>query len=91
MKILVSVVLLLSSLVSLGQKNTTDSVFIKGPSASEGVCPHCHKKEFVIPIRYGKPGTALIKLAEQGKVKLGGCVLSAKSPKFYCKADKLEF
>lgn len=52
-------------------------------------CPVCHKKDQVIPIRYGKPNLELQKEAEKGKVRLGGCELKKKSR--YCKRDDLEF
>jgi hypothetical protein len=55
------------------------------------ICPLCHKNDNVIPFIYGKPGKELIKLANEGQVKLAGCSLSNTSPKFYCKRDKLEF
>ena len=55
------------------------------------ICPLCHKKDFVIPFIYGKPGKKLIELANKGKIKLAGCMLSNTSPKFYCKSDNLEF
>jgi len=55
------------------------------------ICPLCHKTENVVRFVYGKPGKELIKLADEGKIKLAGCMLSNTSPKFYCKTDKLEF
>lgn len=54
-------------------------------------CPVCKSHTRVIPIIYGKPGKELQEKAEQGMVMLGGCVLSDKSPKFYCVKDKKEF
>jgi hypothetical protein len=58
---------------------------------STKVCPHCHHSDNVIPIRYGKPTQETIKKAEKGEVKLGGCMVSATSPKFYCNKDKTAF
>ncbi len=54
-------------------------------------CPICKKKDKVIPIVYGLPGKRLLKKAEKGKVKLGGCIITGCDPKWYCKRDKKEF
>ncbi|MDB5202802.1 MAG: hypothetical protein JWQ27_2211 [Ferruginibacter sp.] len=55
------------------------------------VCPICLKSDMVIGIIYGKPGKEAIKLSEAGKLKLGGCVISDKSPHQFCKRDKIAF
>ncbi len=64
----------------------------QGPSVMEKHnCPLCKSDKDVIPIVYGKPGTALIEKAERGECRLGGCMLDKDSPRFYCKKDKKEF
>jgi hypothetical protein len=45
----------------------------------------------VIPISYGKPTPKGFKESDEGKIKLGGCVIYANSPKWYCKKDNIEF
>ncbi|TBW29949.1 carboxypeptidase-like regulatory domain-containing protein [Gramella sp. KN1008] len=54
-------------------------------------CPVCNKKDEVIPIVYGLPREEIFKKAEEGKVKLGGCVVSTCDPQWYCKRDKKSF
>ena len=54
-------------------------------------CPVCKKNDGVIQILYGLPGEELFNEAEQGKVKLGGCVVTNFDPHWYCKRDKKEF
>lgn len=54
-------------------------------------CPVCKSDKEVIPIIYGKPGTELIQKAERGECRLGGCMISENSPRYYCKKDKKEF
>lgn len=53
-------------------------------------CPKGHTDN-LIPIAYGLPGTKLMKEAEEGKVKLGGCIITHCDPKWYCKKHKIEF
>ena len=47
-------------------------------------CPAC-KSKHVIPIVYGMPTVEAHRQVEQGKIKLGGCVLSADNPNYYCR------
>jgi len=54
-------------------------------------CPICIKRDQVIPIVYGKPIPETVKRAERGEVHLGGCRVSATSPKFYCRRDYFKF
>jgi hypothetical protein len=49
------------------------------------ICPKCKTNDFVIPIRYGLADRILIRVAEEGKVKLMGCSLPPKIPSGYCK------
>ncbi len=63
-------------------------------SINNKTCPKCHKKNKVIPIRYGM----LISingddpLKNEGKTfKLGGCNISYCDPHWYCKRDKIKF
>lgn len=52
----------------------------KYENQSKVICPKCQTNEFSIPVIYGKPGKEMIRLAEEGKVKLMGCCLSTIMP-----------
>ncbi len=54
-------------------------------------CPVCKKTDEVIKIVYGQPTELTSKKAEKEKVFIGGCIISDKDNKYYCKRDKLEF
>lgn len=54
-------------------------------------CPDCHQKDQVIPIIYGEPRPEIMEQAELGQLKLGGCLVSNHSPKWYCIRDDREF
>lgn len=58
-----------------------------------GYIPRCpyHHTEGIIPIRYGKPAPETSQLAKQGKIRLGGCMVTGCDPKFYCPIHKQEF
>lgn len=47
-------------------------------------CPNCGSKN-IINIIYGLPTYELFKEEEQGKVKLGGCVIGLDDPEYTCK------
>lgn len=53
-------------------------------------CPVCDKNDQVIKIIYGYPGPDLLQNANEGKVKLGGCIMNDNF-RWYCKRDKHEF
>jgi len=57
----------------------------------KSLCPVCKDHKDVIPIRYGKPTKSTIVKAERGECRLGGCIVSPNSPKYYCKKDEKEF
>ncbi len=46
-------------------------------------CPKCGSKK-VIHIVYGFPSPEAQKKAEQGKIKLGGCVVTGDNPDWFC-------
>ena len=52
-------------------------------------CTTCQSNDSVIKIVYGKPGPGLIKLADEGKVKLGGCC--PKDLRWRCKTCEHSF
>jgi hypothetical protein len=54
-------------------------------------CPKCSTNVDVIPIIYGKPTPQGFQNRAEGKVKLGGCVFTAASPKWFCKKDNTSF
>ena len=53
-------------------------------------CPKC-AKDFVIPIRYGMPGSEMQKDYYEGKIKLGGCLMAENSSNYYCNDCKYEW
>ena len=53
-------------------------------------CPNCGSKHSV-NIVYGMPSYDLFLEEQAGKVKLGGCVITEKSPEYFCKACKYEW
>jgi len=58
----------------------------------EKVCPSCSKKNKVIRILYGYPNDDnVFEKEKEGKLRIGGCVVSNDSPKYYCKRCDLEF
>lgn len=57
----------------------------------KGICPVCHQKDQVIKIVYGYPSDKGVEAADQGKVMLGGCIISYCDPQWYCKRDKEKF
>lgn len=85
MKQLLLLPLLIVSLFSLSSNSPAVGI------TNEKICPICKSDKDVIPIVYGKPATELIKKAERGECRLGGCVVDKDSPHFYCKKDKKEF
>lgn len=48
------------------------------------ICPKCASKN-TVKIVYGYPGPELMMKYKEGKVKLGGCVISFDNPDTYCK------
>ncbi|MBI1883479.1 MAG: hypothetical protein HYS08_04645 [Chlamydiae bacterium] len=62
---------------------------VESPSPSQvrpmPACPVCGSSENVVRIVYGYPSEKLMKEADEGKVKLGGCVIGGADPRFYCK------
>jgi hypothetical protein len=63
-------------------------------SINDKTCPICHKKDKVIPIRYGLPVSVNGEnpMKHEGKTwKAGGCNISKCDPNWYCKRDRTEF
>lgn len=58
-----------------------------------GYIPHCpvNKNDAVIPVVYGKPTENVVKEGKEGKVFLGGCVVSGCDPHYYCTVHRIEF
>jgi hypothetical protein len=54
-------------------------------------CPKCHKNDQVIHITYGEPTSEMMERANNGEVYIGGCLIYADNPNWYCKRDDLEF
>ena len=55
------------------------------------VCPICEQSDEVIPISNGEPTSKIMKKANKGEVKLGGCVIMKGGPNYYCKRDETSF
>lgn len=51
-------------------------------------CPTCGSAGHVVPIVYGEPSPQLVAMAERGEVTLGGCFVTGKDPRWFCKSDK---
>lgn len=47
-------------------------------------CPKCGSSQGVVPIVYGYPGEELMKKAQKGDVKLGGCIIGENNPNWHC-------
>jgi hypothetical protein len=54
-------------------------------------CPKCGFKKSVIPIAYGYPGEGMMQKKKDGKIWLGGCIMDAANPNWYCKDCEIEF
>ena len=54
-------------------------------------CPNCSSAEFVVPIRYGMPGPKMQQDYYEGKIKLGGCMVSMDNPDWHCKKCELDY
>ncbi len=50
----------------------------------EKKCPKCNSKN-IIPILYGLPVYEAFLKEQEGKLKLGGCVIDEESPNWHCK------
>lgn len=57
------------------------------PASEQGPdppCPRCGAADAIVPIAYGYPSPEMIEGANQGKVRLGGCVIGPNVPAWYC-------
>ncbi len=48
-----------------------------------GKCPSCGSRK-TVPIMYGYPSSDGIEEARQGKIELGGCIVTGDDPKEHC-------
>ncbi|MDH5756340.1 MAG: hypothetical protein OEZ55_06715 [Nitrospinota bacterium] len=53
-------------------------------------CPECGADD-ILPIRYGMPGTEMMREMEEGKAVLGGCVIDEDAPVWLCRACNHKF
>lgn len=53
-------------------------------------CAKCQSKE-VVSILYGLPTREAFKDASEGKLSLGGCIVTDQSPKWHCQGCEYEF
>ena len=63
---------------------------------SQVILKHCPKEakdhsNRIIPIVYGEPTSTSLKKAEQGIIKLGGCIVDIHSPRWHCKKHDIDF
>lgn len=77
----------ISNALAAGQKPQAQKPAPQSQSL-ETVCPKCHNNESVVPIVYGYPDDSLLKDQEEGKVALGGCVITGNDPQWFCKSCK---
>ncbi len=54
------------------------------PAAPKQRCPSCAELVVPLPIVYGYPSPELMEEAEAGRVRIGGCVISADDPEYEC-------
>lgn len=54
-------------------------------------CPHCHRRNEVIPIKYGFATSKIVKQAEHGELVLGGCMITGCEPWWHCKRCRKNF
>lgn len=54
-------------------------------------CPKCSTNDQVIPIVYGRPTQKGFQNRAEGKIRLGGSIFNASSPKWFCKRDNTSF
>ena len=53
-------------------------------------CHICKERKNVIPYAYGLPTKNTMRLADEGKYKLGGCIVIQCRPQWFCKKDKAD-
>jgi hypothetical protein len=78
-------------------ENHTTEILIEYPGACSYVypkrykpkCPYGHTDQ-IIPIVYGLPGPKLLQKSKEGRVQLGGCIISDCDPHYYCRVHKIE-
>lgn len=69
-----------------------DCSYFKKIARKEGFCAKCRSGENTIPILWGLPAdlNAVVKKAEEGKLVLGGCIVSSDSPRWRCTKCRYE-
>lgn len=77
--------LLVADLLWISQVIFTAAALSAAPAGAARTlpCPQCGSRR-VLPIAYGLPGPELQRLADQGRVALGGCVVGPDSPQWRC-------
>jgi hypothetical protein len=60
----------------VGKRKTIEGAHLRN-------CPQC-KSGDPLPIVYGYPGAEAAEAADQGKILLGGCVISDDDPHWQC-------
>jgi len=60
------------------------------PNRTPKRCPKCGSHE-IVPIMYGYPMPEAMAAANEGKIKLGGCLVGERDPQKHCKACGTEF
>lgn len=61
-----------------------------GTKSVKKKCPFGHRDN-IIPIIYGLPSEKSLKKADQGKIELGGCIVTECDPKWYCKTHRIKY
>jgi hypothetical protein len=85
----------LDGVIVYSSKTTLINTTYPGPckfdytTNAKSVCINRHKDQ-IVPILYGFPTKRQIKKAKDGKLHLGGCVVTDCDPKYYCRVHKRE-
>jgi hypothetical protein len=55
-------------------------------------CPNCHSRRKVVPILYGMPDFAVVKLVRRGRLHLAGCDAPERNaPIYHCRRCDYEW
>ena len=54
-------------------------------------CPKCSSKDSVVPIRYGMPSVEMQNEYDEGKIRIGGCVIEESAPDYHCNYCQYEW
>lgn len=79
-----------SNLEIKSDMDTLDFFYPEPCAPSKKMCPKGHT-DTIIPIVYGFPSKKMMKKAQKGKIKLGGCDNYSFCEKWHCKTHNIDF